>query len=516
VTLGPAGQDADVSPGITLLEAWPGRAGLDPVCGGKGRCGGCRVRILGGDVSGADEDEIEVLARLGSRPEHRLACRVRVLGDVRALADPPGGAGRTPDHREPLPVSTLAAPAAAAAGRLGLAVDLGTTKLAGYLADLDTGTLLETDAIPNPQRRFGADVISRLGYALTSPRHYRQVREAAALGVTELADRLCRKVGRSRSAIREMTVAGNPAMHHLLLGLDVITLARAPFQPATVEPITVPASEIGLDVGPAHDSAAGPASIPTLVYFLPCVAGFVGGDHVAALLATGAGTLRGGALIVDIGTNAEITLARGGALTTCSCASGPAFEGAQISRGMRAVAGAVDKVWLEGGRLRFRVIGGGAPAGICGAGLLDLVAALLATGTIDRGGRLRAGAEGVGLFLTQADIRELQLAKAAVRVGIEALLRETGTVVEEIERVYLAGSFGTNLDPEKAVAIGLFPPLSPDRFVAVGNAAGQGALSALTSPEKRAEAVCLARKVRHLDLTSRPGYQEHFLGALGF
>jgi len=503
VTLGPAGPDADVSPGITLLEAWPGRAGLDPVCGGKGRCGGCRVRILDGDVSGADEDEIEVLARLGSRPEHRLACRVRVLGDVRALADPPGGAARTPDHRGSVPVSTPAAPSVAAAGRLGLAVDLGTTKLAGYLADLGTGTLLETDAIPNPQRRFGADVISRLGYALTSPRHYRQVREAVALGVTELADRLCRKAGRSRGAIREMTVAGNPAMHHLLLGLDVTTLARAPFQPATVEPITVPAREIGLP-------------IPALVYFLPCIAGFVGGDHVAALLATGAGTLRGGALIVDIGTNAEITLARDGTLTTCSCASGPAFEGAQISRGMRAVAGAVDKVWLEGGRLRFRVIGGGAPAGICGAGLLDLVAALLATGTIDRSGRLRAGAEGVGLLLTQADIRELQLAKAAVRVGIEALLRETGTAVEAIERVYLAGSFGTNLDPEKAVAIGLFPPLSPDRFVAVGNAAGQGALSTLTSPEKRAEAVCLARKVRHLDLTSRPGYQEHFLGALGF
>jgi len=231
------------------------------------------------------------------------------------------------------------------------------------------------------------------------------------------------------------------------------------------------------------------------------------------ILATGLDDYRGVALGVDVGTNTEIVLVKDGKMVCTSCASGPAFEGGQITHGMRAMAGAIDRVWVEDGEVRYRVIGGGEPRGFSGSALIDLLAALVRIGAADAGGRLRAGRvfRVGGVPFSQGDLRQLQLAKAAIRSGIEALLRETGTG----EKVFLAGAFGMAIDPGAAVAVGLFPPLPGDRFVGVGNAAGIGACLALVSASERRRAERITRSAGYLELTAYPGYQELFIKCLG-
>lgn len=599
----PAGLRVEVPEGTTILEAaWRlgrdlGDWGIRSVCGGQGRCGQCRVRVEEGGVAGADEEELELLLRLGWGSGYRLACRAKVFGRVKVQLDRVRGGDRLQvvgkvGEVAPEPVLRqfsfrLSPPAVGeqrgdadrlaaallphlaggdqpadptlaeeglglrydlevlrslaetlrgqdfqgravvrggeviALGRqgvplLGLAIDLGTTKIAGYLTDLETGEILQAGACLNPQVTYGDDVISRLGYASSSPENYGRIRKAVLEGLGELAQELCARAGYEVTDIQEAVVGGNTAMHHLLLGLGVAQLARAPYVPALTGPVQIKSRELGMRLAPG-----------AYVHVLPCVAGYVGGDHVAALLSTRVEQWPGVALLLDVGTNTEISLAKGGLVTCCSCASGPAFEGGHVTRGMRALPGAIDRVWVEDGYWRFRVIGGGEPVGFCGAALLDLLAVLLRQGIMDPGGRLRTGMPGVqsegglrfvlaGVPLTQGDIRQLQLAKAAIRSGIEGLLRVTGTQVEEIDRVYLAGAFGVALDPESAMSIGMFPKLPRERFVQVGNAAGMGAYLALISRSQRSEAARLARAVQYLELMTLPAYQDVFLACLSF
>lgn len=542
----PLGLRVEVPPGASVLDGARlagGRLGewaIPSTCGGEGTCGRCRVRILSGEVSGVGEGEVELLARRGAAPGMRLACRAKVLGDVRVgleRAAPgerlqvawtvprEGGRGRR----------LVAGELPADPGSLGLAVDLGTTKLAAYLVDLATGETLRAAARSNPQITFGADVITRLQFAMRSPADYRRLRAAALRGIGELSAELCRAAGAGvrPARIRQAVVCGNTAMQHLLLGLDPTTLATAPYVPALTRAVDIPAAELeagtglgqgeGLGVGEGDGLGLAPA---TNVHVLPAIAGYVGGDHVAALLATDLPDHPGVAMLIDIGTNTEIALAQGGRVTCCSCASGPAFEGGRVSRGMRALEGAVDRVWLEGREVRYSVIGGGEPAGYCGAGAIDLLAAMLATGAMDKTGRLQRGAAGVeedgvryvlgGVPLTQADVRELQLAKAAVRSGMEALLAAAGLRAGAVERVFLAGAFGVALDPPRTMAIGMFPELPLDRFTPVGNAAGLGAVLALVSSDARREAAAIASRTRYLELIKLPDYQELYLSHLGF
>ncbi len=581
----PVGLRVEVAEGTTVLDAARlagsdlGRWGIRATCGGQAWCGQCRVEVLAGRVSGAGEKELEMLARLGARDGYRLACRARVLGDVRVGLQPVHSGLRLQvagTFNPPAPEPAVA-PAAfelsppevgdrlgdadrllQALGRvgcdlevlrgttdflrrqgyrgravtrrgeiialrpegaplLGLAVDLGTTKLAAYLADLETGELLRAGARLNPQLAYGEDVVARLGYASASGENYARIRGAAVEAVNELAAGLCAEAGCGPEDVHDAVVGGNTAMHHLLLGLDVSQLGWAPYVPSVAGPVDVKARDLGLKLGTG-----------TYVHLLPCVAGYVGGDHVAVLLATDLAAHGGVALAVDVGTNTEIALAKDGAVTCTSCASGPAFEGGHISRGMRAVAGAIDRVWLEGDQIRYSVVEGGEPAGFCGAAVIDLVAALLQAGLVDRSGRLVKGRPGVeegseglqvslgGVPLTQGDIRQLQLAKAAVRTGVEALLATTGTGPEEVDRVYVAGAFGVAIDPGNAAAIGMFPRLPGATYVPVGNAAGVGAYLALVSESKRLEAARLARAAGYVELTVHPGYQELFLSCLGF
>jgi len=309
-------------------------------------------------------------------------------------------------------------------------------------------------------------------------------------------------------------------VHHLFLGLRVAPLAYAPYTPVIRSAVDVKARDVGLRIAPGG-----------YVHLLPNVAGYVGADHVAMLLATGLAEAEGVVLALDIGTNTEVCLACRGRLTSVSCASGPAFEGAHIRHGMRAAPGAIERVRLMGDRVEIQTVGGGPPVGICGSGVLDALAQLRLAGAVDPGGRLqdhprvreREGRrefvlveerEGrPAIVVTQKDIRQLQLAKGAIRAGIEVLLEVCGITEEEIEEVIVAGAFGTYIDIESAITIGMLPRLPLDRFRQVGNAAGSGARAALISLRKRAEAQEIARRIEYIELAIYPGFTRTFVRA---
>ena len=417
---------------------------------------------------------------------------------------------------------------------LGLAVDVGTTTVAAYLMDLSSGRQLAVASCLNPQAAFGADVISRLTLAITETDGLARLSTAIRGAINELATQACRLAGVSTDRIFELVVVGNTAMHHLLLGIKPDSLAFAPYLPAIVDPVTVPAGDLGLDV------ARG-----ARVHLLPIIAGYVGADTVGMVLATGLDRARRVSLAVDIGTNGEMVLGDRRRLLACSTAAGPAFEGARISRGMTAAAGAIDRADVVDGELRLHVIGGGAASGICGSGLVDVAAILLRHGLVEPSGRLRAAgaapagtpaglaarlaagpggpefvlqeeAAGVGrVTITQRDIRELQLATGAIRAGITMLIRELGIETGQVRRLYLAGAFGNYLRPESAVAIGLLPRLPLERIVPVGNAAGTGARMALLSVVERRRAARLARRVEYVELAGTGGLSGGLCGQPG-
>ena len=402
---------------------------------------------------------------------------------------------------------------------LGLAVDLGTTNCAGFLIDLETGTRLASLGIENPQAGYGADLVSRVSYAVRSPAAARELQQAATTAVIGLARDLCDAVSAAPDEIVEVAVCGNTAMHHLLLGLPVSQLGRAPFVPAMCASIDIKARDLGLATAPG-----------AYLHLLPNVGGYVGGDHVAALLATEHRWAETTTIVMDIGTNTEISLIHRGAITSVSSPSGPALEGGHIGYGMRAAEGAIERVRMENGHIEIQVIGGDAePVGLCGSGVLDALAATYKAGLIDRRGRILTGHPAVradgdrreialapGVAFTQNDVRAVQLAKAAIRAGIDCLLGEAGLEEGAIERIVIAGAFGTYIDRASAVAIGLLPNLPLDRIEQVGNAAGIGVRMVLVSSALRERSRRLATRCRYLELGSLPGFQRIFMRRIGF
>jgi uncharacterized 2Fe-2S/4Fe-4S cluster protein (DUF4445 family) len=553
-------------------------------CGGRGTCGTCSVHVVEGQVersghAGAGNDP-------GPRKWQR-ACQLRALSDCtvevapRSLAavvraDVAGSADDAPLELDPLVRSldlsvepaSLADPAAdverlrralpgadlrldlaalrqlpgvlranswslnarlrhdeligvapPGSASLGLAVDLGTTNVAAFLIDLQNGRRLASLAIENPQVAWGADVISRVNHAIGQPGGD-ELRQAAITAINALARDLCQAVGAAPSNIVDVAVCGNTAMQHLLLGLPVSQLGRAPFVAAVRQGIDVKARELGLEVCPG-----------AYVHVAPNVGGFVGGDHVTALLATQA-LWAGGAtsLVMDIGTNTEISLIHHGEILSASCPSGPALEGGHISCGMRAAEGAIERVGLAAdGTLAIKVIGKKTPVGLCGSGVLDTMATLHSAGMVDHRGRLHAGHPAVsehdrkrvawlaeGVSFSQADVRAVQLAKSAIRTGVELLLREARVQPGEIERFIIAGAFGAYLHVQSGIATGLFPALAPARFVQVGNAAGLGVQRILASRRARQEAAAIAARCRYVELSTLAGFQKTFLHHIGF
>lgn len=406
----------------------------------------------------------------------------------------------------------------------GIAVDLGSTKIALYLVDLATGRTVEAYGIPNPQVAYGEDVISRINHAMLHSEGTRELQRAAAQAINEAALSLCQAHGLESSDVLEYTLVGNTAMHHFFLGLPTAQLALAPYVAAVVRPLQVKAREVGLAAAPG-----------AYVYLPPAVAGFVGSDHVSMVLASWIEE-EGTFLRIDIGTNTEMSLTSAGKISAVSCASGPAFEGAAIECGMKAAPGAVERVWIDPTTQQARLItvDHAPPVGLCGSGILDCVAGMYGAGMLNQRGAIQVGSKNVrvglgglpelvlapsnggDLTVTQRDVERIQLAKGAIRSGVEVLLDASHITSDQIDRVILAGAFGTYIDPLSALQIGMFPPITPDRIVQVGNAAGVGAKQMLISMSQRQAAEQLARRIEYLELTVYPNYPRFFAHALRF
>ncbi len=406
---------------------------------------------------------------------------------------------------------------------LGVAVDLGSTKIALFLYDLAEGCMLASRGLLNPQVPYGEDIVTRIQYALEKDlaRLGALAVEAINGGVMEM----CGEVGRSRDDIFEMVLVGNTAMHHLFLYLPVEQLGKSPYLPATDLPLEVKARELGLETNPA-----------AVVYLPPPIAGYVGSDHLAAVTAARLWERPEPGMLLDIGTNTEVALHAGGRMRSCSCASGPAFEGGGLSRGMRAGDGAIEGVGIDpaSGEMRLSVIGGVEPLGICGSGILSALATLVRMGAIDASGRIQEGGPGVerrggelacflappgaenpaGVAVTQSDVREIQKAKGAIRAGIDALMREAGIGYADLKEIILAGAFGTFIDPADALSVALLPPAPVSLVSQVGNAAGAGARMMLLSAGVRREAEQVSADLEYLELSAYPGLGKLFAAAM--
>jgi uncharacterized 2Fe-2S/4Fe-4S cluster protein (DUF4445 family) len=384
----------------------------------------------------------------------------------------------------------------------------------------------------NPQIAYGEDVITRLAYAKEDPsqavRLQKMIIDALNHATLEMCAETSSEPALRQTSIVEAVAVGNTAMHHLVLRLPVEHLARAPYVPTVTSALDVKARDLGLRIAPG-----------AYVHLLPNIAGYVGADHVAMLLSTNVHQAKGTVLAMDIGTNTEVCLAKDGRLTSLSCASGPAFEGAHIRHGMRAANGAIERLRLVQDKIEYQTIGGAPPVGMCGSGILDALAQLYQAGVVDARGRMgehfrvrrsggvrefvlvseeerlvppNGGAEnnGPAITFTQKDVRELQLAKGAMMTGIQVLLTENRLVEEEIDEVIIAGAFGTYIDVASAIAIGMLPKLPVDRFRQVGNAAGMGAKLALISKTKRSEALDLASRISYIELATVPRFAKTF------
>jgi uncharacterized 2Fe-2S/4Fe-4S cluster protein (DUF4445 family) len=425
-------------------------------------------------------------------------------------------------------------PAGKATSLLGLAVDVGTTKVAAYLLDLSTGKTIAKTGAMNPQIAFGEDVVSRIAYANANNDGAKVLQSRLVETLNQMVQELCSQAAQEgATAASEMivdaVVVGNTVMHHLFAGLPVAQLGAAPYVPAVSEALDISAREVGLAIAPG-----------AYIHLPPNIAGYVGADHVAMLLATGVEQKKEKTVVaLDIGTNTEITLAHKGRMVSCSCASGPAFEGAHIHDGMRAAPGAVERVQINGNEVRIHTIGNQPAVGICGSGILDAVGEMIAAGIVDPRGAIRkihpairtssgmselvlAPAEQAGhgrdVVVTRKDVNEIQLAKGAIRAGVEILLEEVGLQGNglAIDEFIVAGAFGTYISIENAVRIGMFPDLPLERFQQVGNAAGTGARQMLVSAERRRMAQEIVGELDYVELSAHPDFINEFSHDLFF
>jgi len=592
IDLEPIGRRIEVQAGASLLEAAQ-QAGVDLVaaCGGMGICGTCRVRPVRGEFNPLTPGEEEQLDAAQLASGSRLACQAVPRSDARVeippeslpapqkmqidgrqavvalqpavravdlALEPPelhdlrSDLSRVQDALLPelqgaplqgdlaaleqlsmelrqnqwnvrlaLKDSRLVGTFARGTPLLGLAVDLGSTKLAVYVVNLESGATLAQSGVMNPQISYGEDVVNRIAFANRGEGNRRMLQERVMEVLNGTAAGLCARADADPDQIVEAVVVGNTAMHHFFTHLPVVQLGAAPYVAAVSQPLEVRAAELGLKAAPGAQ-----------VYLPANIAGYVGGDHTAALLATRSfpGQRR---VLVDIGTNTEISLVSGDELYSCSTASGPAFEGAHIHDGMRAAPGAIERVRLQrDGVAQVWTIGGMAPVGICGSGILQAVAELRSAGVIDHRGTLQKGAPGVrstdgkaefllvaaaqtghgrDVVVTRRDVNEIQLAKGAIRAGIEIMLQKGGITAADVDEWVIAGAFGTYLDLGSAVQVGMFPDVPLNRFHQVGNAAGMGAKQMLLSLAERREATRLAGRAHYVELTVEPGFTDEFM-----
>lgn len=583
----PEGRTLYVDSGSNLLDALQA-AGLtiESTCGGHGRCGKCKVIITAGE-DGERQEVLSCLTKvhgdmqvelqeasgfvdrksglyndLNLHPQTSIKKLYVTMpkpsledqrGDLDRIYDTAGLAGETPLavlRKAPALIrkNGYAVTVVVDEDRIidieggdttqflfGAAYDIGTTTVVCSLYDFSKGEVVATISATNPQRQHGGDVISRITFASEKEENLKLLQQEITGCLNELLSEACKKAGIKRDYVYSATIVGNTCMHHLFLGLSPRQLALAPYIPVVQAPVEVLAGEIGLGINSRAK-----------VRVLPNIAGFVGADTVGVIVATYLENAQVPTLAIDLGTNGEIVLNSGRKLVACSTAAGPAFEGAQITFGMRAAPGAIEKVELKGS-FRAQVIGQEKIKGICGSGLIDLIAKLVALGVIEPGGRIKApeqlpaaaaflkdrlvlngqsydfimataeeSAQQEPVLLTQRDVRELQLAKGAIQAGVKILLKEAGLTIEDLQQVLLAGAFGNYIDVESALGIGLLPDIPAAKIKPVGNAAGLGSLMALVSNEERARAAKVAKQVDYVELSSRRDFQEEFITSLNF
>ena len=528
--------DSKTAGNTTILEYCRshGVTGIEAPCGGKGTCGKCKVTVTkpyykevlacqtkicdgmeiivgGGTITGVGTDMNEA--------------KVSASDNMVVLVD------RKSDMQEN-PVSVYGNHSSNA-GTLA-ACDIGTTTVVCYLIDKETGQIISTRSGANPQRSFGADVLSRIDAAARADDNDKangglQLMQSQIVSLLNgFISEMLTECGRTKVCL--FSVAGNTVMCHLLMGISPEKLGRAPFMPDEYFGREFNPLDIGIE------------NCQTMIIF-PAVSGFVGGDITAGMMETV--NCRKLTLYLDIGTNGEMALGKGDRYVCCATAAGPAFEGAQIEMGMPASRGAVDKVWLEGRRIKYSVIGNDRPVGLCGSGLIDALAILLKAGIIDENGTILSGQElpilfrsyvfeleaedaaqssesslavhiAPGVYITQEDIRKLQLAKGAIAAGIDILFKEYGCKPCDLDILTFAGGFGNYIDKASAAAIGLFPPELLDRAKEVGNAAGNGAVSAALSQEAWESALDISGKMRYIELASYPHFDEIYVEHMNF
>ncbi len=599
IDIQPIGRRIDVPEGTNLLDACQqAGVELVAVCGGAGVCGTCRIRLLKGQLSQVTASEIDELGEADLAAGYRQACQVEVLSDV-TLEIPPESLsapqrlsieGRETDFEwkrsvikaydikvEPATLTDLrpdttrvldalrrngqdeppkltfdseAVKALAMTLRgndwkarlairndaevvailpqgtkvYGLAVDIGTTKVAAYLIDLETGETVAKSGAMNPQIAYGEDIISRIRYINDRPDGLKTLQGRIVETLNNLLDELEKEAKVKREQVVEAVIVGNTAMHHIFAGLPVKQLGDSPYMATVGEAMNIKARDLGLKL------AAGGT-----IYLPPNIAGFVGADHVAMLVGAGLYKVTDTIVALDIGTNTELSLYHKDRHWTCSCPSGPAFEGAHIEDGMRAAPGAVERVRLEGDEVKVHTIGNVDAVGICGSGILDAIAEcrraeLLTPKGAFTGAHPRLRGDGTAaefvlvpaarsktgrdVRMTRKDVNEIQLAKGAVRAGAEALLDVAGIKAEDLDQIIIAGAFGTYLDLDSAVAIGMLPRTERTRYQQIGNAAGTGARRMLVARDQREIAESIARDVEFVELAKHAAFTKIYSKAL--
>ena len=502
-------------------------------CGQQGTCGKCRVMVDNpANLTPPGKHERTLLPASRLDAGHRLACQARLTGPVtvtvpRSLRSDQEVFTKTAVEGTFAVNDVNRGVTANCKGNqtssLGIAMDIGTTTLAVYLCDLISGRVLSAAAAANPQRRLGEDVIARIAAIRADKSSLEKQQTLVTTALNDLIKSCLSAAGQVTAAVDDLTVVGNTTMEHILAGLNPGSIGLAPYRPVTCKPVLTAARNLDLDLLPT-----------TPVYIFPVISGFLGGDILAALLADRPYERRGTTLLIDIGTNGELLLCNGRDLWATSCATGPALEGAQISCGMRASAGAVSRVTLDPvrpDRILFETVGNKDPIGICGSGMIDALAAMRRAGITRPDGSFNPDGPGVhcddqgvgrtfrlpgsSLHIALKDVRQVQLAKAALRVGIQALLKHAG--VTRLDRTVLTGAFGAAFNWHSARDIGLLSPGDLHGEVdSVPNLAGIGAIMALLNQQRRAEIEALALEIKCLDLAAEPDFTNRFSEATRF
>ena len=506
----------------TLLDAG---IFVDNACSGKGICGKCKVKVLNGSLSEASETEKKVLKEQELADGIRLSCLAEVTGDVEiALLQKERKhkvltGGYIPEFQRDVYESGY-----------GVAIDIGTTTVVTALIDLQTGKEIANASMINAQKHFGLDVLTRITYEYENPETgARELQEAIVKSINAMLGEVCQEAGVDRRDIREIDVAANCTMMHMLLGVDARSIGRAPYKPEFLSAQTLPAKEIGIEAGEN-----------TILYCLPQVSAYIGADIVAGAYVCEMQNAKGNVLFIDIGTNGEIVLASKGKLLCCSCAAGPALEGMNISSGMRATEGAVEDVEISEKGISLKVIGDQTPVGICGSGILAVLRELLKSGIVKKTGvfvkkdkleetdyrysMIRMNGtkrefilkEEPELLITQGDVRQVQLAKGAILSGFTALCKKAGIQMEELDKVMIAGQFGAHLPADSLTGTGILPKVVEDKLVYVGNSSKTGAYMTLMSEKIKREMEELAEKMEYMELAETENYERIFTECMIF